>query len=208
MPDLGAADLVVVSSTEGLFAVDKEGLEIRLHPTADGTRRLGDLVLDDAGGPKLDGGPQATAIRERTRTRTYAALAAEAVGVASRAVELAVAYTAERQQFGKPIGAYQAVAHQVADAFMDTENARSLAIWATAAIEGDAEEAPVATAAAFAFAVEAAVRTCERAIQVHGGIGFTWEHVLHRLYKRALWITAFLGGPAAARRRVAASLLG
>jgi alkylation response protein AidB-like acyl-CoA dehydrogenase len=205
--DLGAADLVVVSSTEGLFAVDKEGLEHRLHPTADGTRRLGDLALDDAGGQKLADAREATAIMERTWTRAYAALSAEAVGVASRAVELAVSYTAERQQFGKPIGAYQAVAHQVADAFMDTENARSLAIWATAAIEGGAEEATVAAAAAFAFAAEAAVRTCERAIQVHGGIGFTWEHVLHRLYKRALWITAFLGGPAEARRHVAASLL-
>jgi alkylation response protein AidB-like acyl-CoA dehydrogenase len=205
--DLGAADLLVVASTEGLFAVDREGLEFRLHPTADGTRRLGDVDLDDARGRRLAEGVEATAILERTRTRAYAALAAEAVGVASRAVELAVAYTAERQQFGKPIGAYQAVAHQVADAFMDTENARSLATWATAAVEGGADEAPVAAAAAFAFAAEAAARTCERAIQVHGGIGFTWEHVLHRLYKRALWITAFLGGPAEARRRVAASLL-
>ena len=91
---------------------------------------------------------------------------------------------------------------------MATELARSLAYWAAWCVaEGD-DQAPTAAAAAKAYAAEAAVSACERSIQVHGGIGFTWEHPLHRYYKRAQWIQAFDGFPAAQRAEVAAALLG
>jgi alkylation response protein AidB-like acyl-CoA dehydrogenase len=142
------------------------------------------------------------------RTRAFAGLAAEAVGIAQKVLELSVAYAKEREQFGRPIGVYQAVSHKLADTYVETELARSLAYWAAWCVaEGD-EAAPVAAASAKAYGAEAVVAACERAIQVHGGIGFTWEHPLQRYYKRALWIERFGGYPATQRAEVAASLLG
>jgi alkylation response protein AidB-like acyl-CoA dehydrogenase len=140
--------------------------------------------------------------------RARAALAAEAVGVAQRALDLGVEHAKTRQQFGKPIGTYQAVSHQLADTYTDVELARSLAYWAAWCIAEDDEQAAVAAAAANAFCTEAAVRACERSIQVHGGIGFTWEHPLHRFYKRALWLHQF-GTPASKLRlQIADAILG
>ena len=121
--------------------------------------------------------------------------------------ELGVEYVSAREQFGKKIGAYQAVSHPLADTYVETELARSLAYWAAWCVAEDDEQAPVAVAAAKSFCAETAVAACERSIQVHGGIGFTWEHVLHRYYKRAQWIDAFGGHAAEQRQVVAAHLL-
>ena len=106
-----------------------------------------------------------------------------------------------RVQFGKPIGTYQAVSHPLAQTYTDVELARSLVYWAAWCVAEDDERAPLAAAAAKAFATEAAVAACERSIQVHGGIGFTWEHPLHRFYKRALWLEGFGRRPAELRAR-------
>ena len=139
-----------------------------------------------------------------TRTRAFAALAAEAVGIAQKALELAIEHAKTREQFGKPIGVYQAVSHPIVDTYVETELARSLAYWAAWCVaEGD-DDAEVAALAAKSYAAEAAVAACERSIQVHGGIGFTWEHPLHRYYKRAQWIEAFGGYPAKQRAEIAA----
>jgi len=136
-----------------------------------------------------------------------AALSLEAVGIGSKALELAIDYAKSREQFGRPIGVYQAVSHQLADTYVETELARSLAYWAAWCVaEGD-DQAAVACAAAKSYTADAAVAACERSIQVHGGIGFTWEHPLHRYYKRAQWIEAFGGYPARQRAEIAASLL-
>jgi len=140
--------------------------------------------------------------------RLRAALAAEAVGIAQRALELGIEHATTRMQFGKPIGQYQAVSHQLADTYTDVELSRSLAYWAAWCVAEDDEQAPLAAAAAKAFATEAAVAACERSIQVHGGIGFTWEHPLHRYYKRALWLEGFGTRPAQLRLEVADALLG
>jgi alkylation response protein AidB-like acyl-CoA dehydrogenase len=140
--------------------------------------------------------------------RLRAAMAAEAVGVAQRALELGVEYAKTREQFGKKIGVYQAVSHALANTYADVELARSLAYWAAWCVAVDDEQAAVAAAAAKAFACEAAVAACERSIQVHGGIGFTWEHPLHRFYKRALWLEGFGRRPPELRREIADSLLG
>ena len=149
----------------------------------------------------------ALAADERLRTRALAALAAEAVGVGSRALELAVEHARTREQFGRPIGVYQAVSHKLADTYVETELARSLAYWAAWCVaEGDAQT-ELAVAAAKAYCSDAAVAACERSIQVHGGIGFTWEHVLHRYYERALWIQAHGGYARTHRAIVAAALL-
>ena len=165
--------------------------------TMDATRRLGRLATRGRRRRRVD---RPRALR--------AALALEAVGIAQRALDWGVEHAKTRQQFGKSIGVYQAVSHPLVDAFMATELARSLAYWAAWCVaEGD-EQAATAAAAAKAYAAEAAVSACERSIQVHGGIGFTWEHPLHRYYKRAQWIQAFDGFPAAQRAEIAAALLG
>jgi alkylation response protein AidB-like acyl-CoA dehydrogenase len=136
-----------------------------------------------------------------------AALALEASGIAQRALELAVEHARTREQFGRPIGAYQAVSHPLANTYVEAELARSLAYWAAWCLaEGD-EDAPIAAAAAKSFAGDAAVAACERAIQVLGGIGFTWEHPLHTYYKRALSIQAHGGYGRELRARIAAWLL-
>ncbi|HUJ55900.1 MAG TPA: acyl-CoA dehydrogenase family protein [Gaiellaceae bacterium] len=140
--------------------------------------------------------------------RFRAACAAEALGVAQRALDLGVEHAKTRIQFGKPVGAYQAVAHPLAQTYTDVELSRSLAYWAAWCVAEEDERAPVAAAAAKAVATEAAVAACERSIQAHGGIGFTWEHPLHRFYKRALWLEGFGLRPAALQLEVADALLG
>ena len=190
VPDLALVDRVV--TTEGAAPAEGETLE-----TMDSTRRLGRL----APGPRdpLPGGID--------RPRLRAALALEAVGIAQRALEYGIAHAKERHQFGKSIGVYQAVSHSLVDAFMATELARSLAYWAAWCVAESDPEQGAASAAAKAYASEAAVSACERSIQVLGGIGFTWEHPLHRYYKRAQWLQAFDGFPAAQRAEVADQLL-
>jgi alkylation response protein AidB-like acyl-CoA dehydrogenase len=141
------------------------------------------------------------------REEQLAALSLEAVGIASKVLELAVDYAKTREQFGRPIGVYQAVSHRLADTFVETELARSLAYWAAWCVAEQDEQAAVAVAAAKAYCGDAAVAACERSIQVHGGIGFTWEHVLHHFYKRALSIQAFRGYAREHRAQIAAWLL-
>ena len=147
--------------------------------------------------------PDASAETPRFR----AAAAAEALGVAQRALDLGVEHAKTRVQFGKPIGTYQAVSHPLAQSYTDVELARSLVYWAAWCVAEEDERAALAAAAAKAFATEAAVAGCERSIQVHGGIGFTWEHPLHRFYKRAIWLEGFGLRPAELRLEVADALL-
>jgi alkylation response protein AidB-like acyl-CoA dehydrogenase len=190
VPDLALVDRVV--TVEGAAAAEGESVE-----TMDSTRRLGRLA---AGAREaLPGGID--------RPRLRAALALEAVGVAQRALEYGLEHAKERQQFGRPIGVYQAVSHSLVDAFTATELARSLAYWAAWCVAEDDAQRGAAAAAAKAYAAEAAVSACERSIQVLGGIGFTWEHPLHRFYKRAQWIQSFDGFPAVQRAEIA-ELLG
>jgi alkylation response protein AidB-like acyl-CoA dehydrogenase len=144
---------------------------------------------------------------DRPEVERLTALALEAVGIGKKVLELAVEHAQTREQFGRKIGVYQAVSHQLADTYVETELARSLAYWAAWCVAENDEQTPVAVAAAKAFASDKAVAACERSIQVHGGIGFTWEHVLHTYYKRALWIQAYGGYPRRQRAEVAAYLL-
>jgi alkylation response protein AidB-like acyl-CoA dehydrogenase len=167
-------------------------------------------------------------VEETPRFRVAAA--AEALGIAQRALDLGVEHAKTRVQFGKPIGTYQAVSHPLAQTYTDVEFARSLVYWAAWCVAEDQEagsaggeaagarpkdpaafggggRAPLAAAAAKAFATEAAVAACERSIQAHGGIGFTWEHPLHRFYKRALWLEGIGARPAELRLEVANQLL-
>ena len=144
---------------------------------------------------------------DRPEPEQLTALALEAVGIAAKALELGVEHAKTREQFGRPIGVYQAVSHPLADTYIETELARSLAYWAAWCVAESDEQAPIAVAAAKSYCSETAVAACETSIQVLGGIGFTWEHVLHRYYKRALWIQAYGGYPRVQRAQVAAWLL-
>ncbi len=207
VPDGAAVDLFVVTAADGLYAVEASDAQVTPHRTIDGTRRLATVRFDGVPARRLSGGEEAREALTRVRDRAYAAAALESVGVAQRALDLLVAYAKERRQFGKPIGVYQAVSHKASNVYVRLQEARSLAYWAAWCVaEGD-PMARQACLAAKAFAADTAVFACENAIQGHGGIGFTWEHVLHRYYKRAQWLAAFDGPSRAQRAEVAAYLL-
>jgi alkylation response protein AidB-like acyl-CoA dehydrogenase len=208
VPDLDKAERVVVvaGGHDGtvLLLADAQGAAAE---TMDGSRPLSTMTFANAAASLLAGPDEAAAILPVVRRRALASLALEAVGVASAVLELASEFAKSRRQFDKPIGTYQAVSHQVADSYVDTELARSLAYWAAWCVSEDGEGADAAALAAKAFASEAAVACCERSIQVHGGMGFTWESPLHRYYRRAQSIQAFEGYPAHQRAEIARILL-
>src|SRR4051812_488118 len=184
-------------------AADAEGGGVVPRSTMDHSRRFAELTLDGAPARRLAG---ADALAE-TRRRALALLACEAVGVAQRALDTAAEHAKTREAFGRPIGTFQAVSHQVADVYAAVQLARSLAYWAAWAVDANDERADLAVAAAKSAAAAAAVQATERGIQVLGGVGFTWEHFLHRFYKRAQWIDAFDGHGGVHRASIAAALL-
>jgi alkylation response protein AidB-like acyl-CoA dehydrogenase len=182
VPDLAAADLVVVSGAAGrhwLVATDDAGVTIKTTPGLDPTRKLYRLELDGAVGRELSGDAEAAYAAIAT------AIAAESVGVAQRAMEMAVAYANDRRQFGRPIGSYQAISHRCAQMLLEVEGARSLSYHAAWACDHERATAPAAAAMAKAYASDAGWRVTASSLQVHGGIGFTWEHDLHFFLKRA-----------------------
>ena len=201
VPDLDTATNVAIVGGDTVWELD--GAEREILATSDESRPLG-VVSGGKPGRELCSSDVLPALRARSLTL----LALEAVGIAARALELSLAYVADREQFGRRIGTYQAVSHPLASSHADVELARSLAWWATWCVAHGEPDAPIAAAAAKADAADAAVLACERAIQAHGGIGFTWEHVLHRLYKRALGIQSWEASPAQLRAEVAAHLMG
>ena len=213
VPDAGWVDALVVQARGpdgiGLYLAvchDARPL-VNVLDTVDATRRLARVTFEDDDARLLAAPPAAAKIIAGTRRRALTALALEAVGVASQALALGVEHAKSREQFGRPIGAYQAVSHKLADTYVETELARSLAYWAAWCIAEDDGQAELAASAAKTYAAEAAVAACERAIQVHGGMGFTWDHPLHRYYKRALWIESFDRSGAAHRADIAQAIL-
>lgn len=211
VPDARAGGVAVVAARTsdgvGLFLVELTDEMVGGAATVDGTRRLYGLSFGNAAAELLADAGSSQAVLAKIRLRALGSLALEAVGIAQKALELAILHATERKQFDKAIGTYQAVSHQIANTYVETELARSLAYWAAWCVaEGD-DNAPVAVAAAKSAAAEAAVGACERSIQVHGGIGFTWEHILHRYYKRAQWVDSFDGPSGRHRTAIASSLL-
>jgi alkylation response protein AidB-like acyl-CoA dehydrogenase len=200
VPDLDSADRIAVAGGDGIYEL--EGAERELLATVDDTRPLGVV----RGGETTIRLADSTVLPE-IETRSLAALAVEACGVARKALEHAIEYAAKREQFGRTIGAYQAVSHPLADAYTGLELARSLALWAAWCVSTEDPHARVAAAAAKATAAENAVAICETSIQTLGGIGFTWEHELQRLYKRALWIESFGASGSRLRAEIASMLL-
>jgi len=210
VPDAAAADAIVVATTGGLRLVRAtagDAVTITPRDTTDHTRRMADVAFTGAPSTPLVDASETPAVLERIERRALVLAAAEAIGVARRAVDVAVQHASTREQFGRPIGSYQAVSHQIVDAYAGMELARSLTYWAAWTVTESHGLSDAACSAAKSSAAEAAVLACERAIQVCGGIGFTWEHVLHRLYKRALWLEAFAGHGREHRARIADAVL-
>ena len=191
----GAAVLVRIGDEHSATLLDPGEAELEPLDLIDATRRY--ARVGDKEGESLPGDA------EPARDRISVALAAELVGIGQRAMEMAVAYAKEREQFGRPIGAYQAVSHQCAEMVYDVEEARSLTLFAAWAADADPDSLPLAAAMAKARASEAAWAVCKASIQVHGGIGFTWEHDLHFLLKRARVGGQLFGTPGQHRERVA-----
>jgi alkylation response protein AidB-like acyl-CoA dehydrogenase len=186
VPDAASAQLMIVAGADGRHFVvrtNDPGVNITPQPSLDPTRKLFTIELYGAAAEELSSGD-----RERI-THAYAtivsAVAAESVGVAQRAMEMAVAHAKDRKQFGRPIGSYQAVSHRCAQMLLEVEGARSLCYWAGWALDHDPGEAIRAASMAKAYASDAGFRVAASALQVHGGIGFTWEHDLHFFLKRA-----------------------
>jgi hypothetical protein len=200
VPDLDTADRIAVAGGDGIFEL--EGAEREVFATVDATRPLGVV----RGGETTRRLAESTVLSE-IEARSLTALALEACGVARKALEHAVEYATTREQFGRRIGSYQAVSHPLATSYTQLELSRSLALWAAWCVSTGDSQAPLAAAAAKASAAESAVAVCEASIQILGGIGFTWEHELHRLYKRALGIEGFGASATRLRAEVAAALI-
>ncbi|MBO0876427.1 MAG: acyl-CoA dehydrogenase family protein [Pseudonocardia sp.] len=202
----GADVLVVAARTPdgvGLFEASPADAKVTAATAMDPTRPLGTVTLDGCPARPLGTGDR-TAALAHVRDVACAALAAEQAGTAARALELTVAYTKERVQFGRPIGAFQALAHRMADLHVLVETARSAA-WAAAC--APEPELPLLAAVAKTHCSEALTRVAAEMIQLHGGIGITWEHDAHRYFKRAHGGAQLFGQPHEHVTRLAATVL-
>jgi alkylation response protein AidB-like acyl-CoA dehydrogenase len=197
VPDADSADVIVLTGHEGARIMERGQAEVEPVDTMDATRRFA-RVRGDAGDP-LEGD------RLAGLGRVAAALAAELTGIAQRAMEMSVEYARDRKQFGRPIGSYQAVSHRCAQMLLETEGARSASYYAAWAADAEPDTLPLAACMAKAYASDAGWRVCTSALQVHGGIGFTWEHDLHFFLKRAK-VDAMLYGSARQHRDAVADL--
>jgi alkylation response protein AidB-like acyl-CoA dehydrogenase len=170
----------------------------------DMTRQLCDLSFDDAPGTLIASGAAASAALEAALTAGAGILAAEQVGVAQRCLDMTVAYTKERRQFARPVGSFQALKHRMADVWVAISQARAASRYAAACLATGDPDVKVAVAMAKAYCSEAAVLAAQECVQLHGGIGFTWEHPAHLYLKRAKADSIGFGTPDAHRAALAA----
>jgi alkylation response protein AidB-like acyl-CoA dehydrogenase len=196
--DAAGADFFLVAAADGSRHVvekETEGITVTPEASIDLTRRLFTVLFDEVEVPSSSTLPGGVEDYFQVFLRSAVALAAESTGLAQRALDLSVGYAKDRQQFGRPIGAYQAVSHRCAQMLLETENSRSAVYGAAWAADAEPESLPLAASMAKAYASDAGGRVPDAAIQVHGGIGFTWEHDLHFFLKRGR-ANAALGGDA------------
>ena len=218
--DGDAAGILLVAARApdgiGLFEVapDRGGVSREPVTTMDTTRRLAVVRLDGAAGRRIGapgpGDPAAGATQAalaRARDLACIALSAEQVGAARQALDLTVAYTKVRMQFGRVIGGFQALQHRMADLHVLVESARSLSYAAAQAAAGRAPDTGLRAAAAKVYCSEALQRVAAEMIQLHGAIGITWEHAAHRYLKRAHGAAQLFGRPAEHAARIAAALI-
>jgi len=214
------ASLIVVAAraqgSEGedgisLFLVpsDAAGLSCKPLPTMDQTRRQAEITLDDVRLPEAarlgEEGAGHAALRE-TLDRAAIAIAAEQVGGAQKCLDLSVEYAKEREQFGRPIGSFQAIKHKCADMLVEVESARSAAYYAGCIAAQGGEDLSVLASLAKAYCSDAYFHCAANMIQIHGGVGFTWEYDVHLYFKRAKSSETLLGDAAYHRERVARAI--
>lgn len=214
--DGAAAGLIlVVARTDAglsLFAVEAGpgsvpgGLSRTVLPALDQTRKLGRLEFAGVAARMIGAPGDAAAVLDQTLDVAAIALAAEQLGGAQRALDMAVGYAKVRHQFGRPVGSFQAIKHRCADLLLEVESLRSAVGYAAAAVASSPAEVPVLAPLLKACASEAYFHVAAENIQVHGGIGFTWEHDAHLYFKRAKASELFLGDGAYHRERLAARI--
>jgi alkylation response protein AidB-like acyl-CoA dehydrogenase len=211
--DAATAGLVIVSAvlddgSTGLFGLDGDVLEAVTRTEVlcvDRSRRLATLTfhqvdIDDA--TRLHG-----TVTRALRSYGGVALAADAMGAAGRALDLAVSYAKVREQFGRPIGSFQAIKHKLADMYLLVRTGTLAVESAARALDEGSSDAARLVAVAASYGRDAATKVTGDAIQVHGGIGYTWEHPGHRLFKRAKFDEVLLADPSAYRQDLARLLL-
>jgi alkylation response protein AidB-like acyl-CoA dehydrogenase len=221
VPDAHTADvLVVVGRTPGsagaegvsLFLVDARasGVTTTLLKTMDQTRKLCEVALKDvAVGPEalLGGAGEGWKLLDRIVDRGKVGISAEMCGGAQKVLEMSVDYAKVREQFGRPIGSFQAIQHKCANMLVEVESSKSATYYAAWAVANDVPEAPLAAAMAKAYTSDAYRHTAGEGIQIHGGIGFTWEHDMHIYFKRAK-SSEVTFGDATWNREIVAQLIG
>lgn len=211
--DAAAADdlIVVAAVPDGLvlLVVDAAapGLERMALPTLDLTRPQAVVGFADTPARLLAGPDDAARVCERALRVGQVLLAAEQVGAAQHLLDLSVAYAKDRLQFGRPIGSFQAVKHRLADMYVELEHARSAAYHGAWSLDDGSDDLALAASIAQATCSAAFTDIAKDAVQVHGGIGFTWEHSAHLYFKRAFADAALLGSAEEHRARVAGAVL-
>jgi alkylation response protein AidB-like acyl-CoA dehydrogenase len=198
---LGAADAdrLIVAVADGLWLVEPNCSKVDTRVGMDPLRPLSTVDLADARGRRLADGAAATRAVDILRV----ALAVEALGVAQWCLDNTVSYLKTREQFGRPIGSFQALAHRASDLAVELSAATSTAYYAAWAVDGAPDELPIVAPLAKAVCGDAAYRIAAETIQMHGGIGFTWEHDAHLYFKRATGLRLLLGDSHSQRRLVA-----
>ena len=200
VPFGAVADRLLVTTDAGLVLADGP-FETRAMETIDEGQRFAEVTLDHAG--ELLGGEEIVdCVADLDRLGT----AAMALGVAARALEIAVEYSKERETFGRPLGSYQALQHRMADMLLGAESSRSTVYRAAWALADEQENAPLLCASAKAAATAAAAHNTREALQIHGGNGFTWEYDIHYYLKRAVTLESRCGGREAAYEQALAAL--
>ena len=204
-----AADVLLVPGDGvlfGLYAVDATAAGVTRTPlvSLDATRPLADVTLDRAPGRQVATGEDAARAVAAALTAGAGVLASELFGVAEQCLGMTVTYVKERRQFARPVGSFQALKHRLADVWVAVTQARAAARYAAACLATGDPDTPVAVALAKAAAGDAAVLAAQECVQLHGGIGFTWEHPAHLLLKRAKSGSLALGSPDRDRAALAA----
>ena len=194
------ADVLLVVAGSGLYAVDVSAVTVTPRVSLDMTRQLADVTLDGVSGALVLADAEG-AVR-RALDSGAALMASEQLGVARWCLETTVAYLKVRKQFGRVLGGFQALKHRLADLYTDVESGAAAARYAAATLAAGDRDAPLATSIAQAFNSDLAVRAAEEAVQLHGGIGMTWEHPAHLYLKRAKADQIALGTPGRHRTRV------
>src|ERR1700756_4426371 len=199
--DAAVADFLVVVARNGVFVVDSKSHGLKITPMSgmDLTRKL--YAVEFSHTPAEELGPNLNL--PRAFDIPTAALAAELVGGMQQTLDITVEYAKTRKQFGKPIGIFQAVQHQCADMYLETESARSAVYYAAWALQQHAPDALAAVSIAKLYASDVSRTVGNRGIQVHGGMGFTWENDLHLYYRRAKACETMLGDATFHRERIA-----